>query len=127
MRDRFVRGFTDASTGGLEVGTGQSGVAVPPGLTAQAREAIEQAALATFHEAFTGAMRVSLFLPIALLGVTAVACLLVRRQPASVAEPPDRAESTSAESTSAESTSPESASPESASPESASATRNPAG
>jgi EmrB/QacA subfamily drug resistance transporter len=79
-RDRFVAGFEQASSGNLEVGAGQTGVQLPPGLPEQARQAIARAAEATFHEGFTAAMRVSLVLPIALLAVTAVSCLLIRRR-----------------------------------------------
>lgn len=79
FRDRFVAGFSDASTGSLHVGAGQSGVALPPGLPDQARQAITAAAERTFHEGFTDAMKVTLVLPLVVLAVAAVSCLLIRR------------------------------------------------
>lgn len=79
FRDRFVAGFSDASTGSLHVGAGQSGVSLPPGLPDQARQAITAAAEQTFHEGFTNAMKVTLILPLVVLAVAAVSCLLVMR------------------------------------------------
>jgi EmrB/QacA subfamily drug resistance transporter len=75
----LVAGFSDASTGSLHVGAGQSGVALPPGLPDQARQAITAAAERTFHEGFTDAMKVTLILPLVVLAVAAVSCLLIRR------------------------------------------------
>jgi EmrB/QacA subfamily drug resistance transporter len=90
-RDRFIAGFEKASSGSLEVGAGQSGVELPPGLPEQARQAIAKAAAATFQDGFTQAMRVSLILPIALLGVTALSCLFIKRRKVAAAPPPAEA------------------------------------
>jgi EmrB/QacA subfamily drug resistance transporter len=87
-RERFVAGFQQASSGNLEVGAGQTGVQLPPGLPEQARQAIARAAAATFHEGFTAAMRVSLVLPIALLAVTALSCLLIQGRRSTTAPEP---------------------------------------
>jgi hypothetical protein len=75
FRAQFVEGFRHASGKNLEVGAGQSGAKLPPGVPDQVREAFAN----TFHEGFVDAMRVSLVLPIALIGLAALSCLLVWR------------------------------------------------
>jgi EmrB/QacA subfamily drug resistance transporter len=83
FRGQFVDGFAHVGGGSLEVGAGQSGVPVPPGLPEQARQLITEVATKTFHEAFTLSMKHSLVVPLALLAVAAASCLLVaRRRPA---------------------------------------------
>jgi EmrB/QacA subfamily drug resistance transporter len=80
VRDQFVNGFKQAGSGGLEVGAGQTGVALPAGVPAQAKALIERIAATTFHEGFTDAMRVTLVLPIAVLALAALSCLLIKRR-----------------------------------------------
>jgi EmrB/QacA subfamily drug resistance transporter len=84
-RGQFVSGFQQAASGRLAVGAGQE-VKLPAGIPEQAKEAIERVAAATFHEGFTGAMRVALILPIAVVGVAALSCLLIKRRPPATAE-----------------------------------------
>ncbi len=80
FRNQFVEGFSNAASKGLEVGAGQSGVALPSGLPAQVIQAITAIAQKTFHEAFTAAMRTTLVLPLIVLGLAALSVLLVRRR-----------------------------------------------
>ncbi|MFD0819283.1 DHA2 family efflux MFS transporter permease subunit, partial [Micromonospora zhanjiangensis] len=80
FRGQFVDGFAHAGSGSLEVGAGQSGVPVPPGLPEQARQALTTVAAKTFHEAFTLAMKHSLVVPLSVLAVAALSCLLVTRR-----------------------------------------------
>lgn len=80
FRGQFVEGFSDAASKGLEVGAGQSGVALPSGLPEQVIQAITAIAQKTFHEAFTAAMRTTLVLPLIVLGLAAVSVLLVKRR-----------------------------------------------
>jgi EmrB/QacA subfamily drug resistance transporter len=79
-RDQFIAGFQQAGRGSLEVGTGQSPVRLPPGLPAQAREAVSRAATTTFHQGFTGAMRVTLILPVVVLIAAALSCLFIKSE-----------------------------------------------
>jgi hypothetical protein len=76
------------------VGAGQTGVPLPPGIPDEIRPTIMAVAARTFHEAFTSAMRVTLVLPLAVLGLAAIGVLLVRRERPAVAAatPPGRAE-----------------------------------
>jgi len=78
FRSQFVTGFAHASGRNLEVGAGQTGAKLPPGLPEQARQLIQDVATTTFHEGFVDAMRVSLVLPIAVIGAAALSCLFVR-------------------------------------------------
>jgi len=77
-REQFVSGFSDASTGSLHVGAGQTGVPLPPGLPEQVRQVIAGAAERAFREGFTHAMRLTLILPLAILAAAALSCLLIR-------------------------------------------------
>ncbi|BCB84481.1 hypothetical protein Psuf_017940 [Phytohabitans suffuscus] len=77
-REQFVSNFSNASTGNLHVGAGQTGVSPPPGLPEQARQAIAGAAEKAFREGFTHAMRVTLILPLAVLAAAALSCLFIR-------------------------------------------------
>ncbi len=84
FRAQFIAGFSHATGSNLEVGAGQSGVNVG----ANVPEAVRKVITDTFHEGFTNAMRVSLILPIALMGVAALSCLLAKskgRKPAPTA------------------------------------------
>jgi EmrB/QacA subfamily drug resistance transporter len=77
-REQFVSGFSDASSGSLHVGAGQTGVSPPPGLPEQARQVIAGAAERAFREGFTHAMRLTLILPLAVLAAAALSCLFIR-------------------------------------------------
>jgi len=85
-RERFVAGFS-RSSGGLDVGTRQTEVKAPPGLTQQAAEQLRQLAADTFHVGYVNAMRPTLVLPIAVLAAAALSCLLIKRRKRSAAEP----------------------------------------
>jgi hypothetical protein len=79
-RGQFIAGFQQAGQGSLEVGAGQSPVRLPPGLPAQAREALSRAAETTFHQGFTDAMKVTLILPVAVLIAAALSCLFIESE-----------------------------------------------
>jgi EmrB/QacA subfamily drug resistance transporter len=87
-RDGFVRGFTDAARGGLEVGAGENGatVALPAGVPPSLVEQITQLAHQAFAQGFVAAMRPTLVVPIALIALVALSCFAVRR-PSSEEEP----------------------------------------
>jgi EmrB/QacA subfamily drug resistance transporter len=88
FRDRAVAAFSDSGSGGLEIGPGQTGVELPPGLPEQAVNAIRAFAEKVFTEAFTGAMRTTLVLPIAVLVLAALSCVfVVRRRSAEAGKP----------------------------------------
>jgi EmrB/QacA subfamily drug resistance transporter len=80
VRDQFVTGFSHAASSGLQVGAGQTGVALPSGIPAEVRPTLLAVATRTFHEAYTAAMRATLVLPLIVLALAALTVLLVRRQ-----------------------------------------------
>jgi EmrB/QacA subfamily drug resistance transporter len=80
-RGQFVQGFASAGNGVLEVGRGQSGVALPSNLPAQAVAKIGQVAHDVFATAYLNAMRPALAVAIAVLLVGAVlTTMIVRRK-----------------------------------------------
>jgi EmrB/QacA subfamily drug resistance transporter len=89
FRDQFVEGFSNAASNGLQVGAGQTGVQLPPGIPEQAKPTILEAATKTFHEGYVTAMHHTLLLPLCVLAVAVLLVLFVRRQPGSAggAEP----------------------------------------
>ncbi len=88
VRDRFVTGFEQAGSKGLEVGAGQTGAEVPKGLPAQVADTVARLAEKTFHEGYVHAMRPTFVLPIAVLGAGALSCLLIKRRRKDPEQPP---------------------------------------
>jgi hypothetical protein len=89
----FVNGFKNAASAGLEV-TGQA--PKPAGLDQLPKELQGRflaAGKAVFDDAFTHGMKVTLILPIAVMGLAALSVLLVRRRPSETpAEPASAAD-----------------------------------
>jgi EmrB/QacA subfamily drug resistance transporter len=82
FRQQFVNGFANASARGLQVGAGQTGAVthIPPGIPAQVAQQISQISHAVFAYGFVDAMKATLYLPIAVLLVGALATLLIQRR-----------------------------------------------
>ena len=81
FRPGFVQGFSRAGNGVLEVGRGQSGVALPSNIPAQAAARIGQVAHDVFAQAYLNSMRPALAVPIGVLLVGAVmTSMIVRRK-----------------------------------------------
>jgi EmrB/QacA subfamily drug resistance transporter len=79
-RAGFVAGFRDAAKSGLQVGAGQSGssVRLPHGLPQQVVLLIERVAHDVFTNGYITAMRATMVLPIAVIGVAAVSCFGIK-------------------------------------------------
>jgi EmrB/QacA subfamily drug resistance transporter len=73
QRAQFLAKF-GASAGKLDIGNTAGGISFPPGTPPQ----VAQIAKTIFHEGFVNAMRVTLWLPIAVLALGALSVLLVR-------------------------------------------------
>jgi hypothetical protein len=84
FRARFVEGFSQAASRGLEVGRGQTGssLQLPSGIPAQIVQQLERLAHAVFTQSFVDAMRPSLALGIAIVLVAAVGVVGVRNRAA---------------------------------------------
>jgi len=82
FRGRFVDGFSQAASNGLEVGRGQTGgsVQLPPNVPAQVAHQVQQIAEAVFTHAFVNAMRPTMVLPIVIVLAAAVSCFAVRNR-----------------------------------------------
>ncbi len=76
VKDGVISGFEQAS-GGLEVGTGQAGISLSQ-VPAQFQQVVSALAKKIFDEGFTNAMRDTLWLPIAVMGLAALSILLVK-------------------------------------------------
>jgi EmrB/QacA subfamily drug resistance transporter len=84
FRARFVEGFSQAASRGLEVGRGQTGssLQLPSGVPAQIVQQLERLAHAVFTQSFVDAMRPSMALGIAVVLVAAVGVFGVRNRAA---------------------------------------------
>ncbi|MDQ6885176.1 MAG: MFS transporter [Candidatus Dormibacteraeota bacterium] len=80
FRGRFVDGFSQAASNGLEVGRGQTGgsVQLPPDVPAQVAQHIQQIAQAVFTHAYVNAMRPTLVLPLVIIVAAALGCFAIR-------------------------------------------------
>jgi EmrB/QacA subfamily drug resistance transporter len=76
-REQFVNGFKQAS-GNLDVGSNQNAVSLPPGLPPDVAQMLKNLIRSVFDTGFTNAMRVTLWLPIAVMGLAALSVVLVR-------------------------------------------------
>jgi cation transport regulator ChaB len=79
FRDQFVAAFNSVAANGFQIGTGQSGAKLPPGLPAAVQHQISALAHDVFVSAFIDAMKTTLVVPIAFLAFTALTTLLIRR------------------------------------------------
>ena len=82
FRTRFVDGFTAAGRQGLDVGRGQSGAAFqfPLGTPTQIKQMVLQLAHDVFVNAYLGAMRESLYVPVVAMAIASASCLLIQRR-----------------------------------------------
>jgi EmrB/QacA subfamily drug resistance transporter len=79
FRDQFVKAFSSVSTNGFEIGTGQNGAKLPPGLPPAVAHQITALAHDVFVSGYIDAMKPTLAIPIAVLAFTALTTLLIKR------------------------------------------------
>ena len=77
--DQFLSGFQQAS-GNLDVGSSQNAISLPPGIPPEQANVLKNLIKTVFDTGFTNAMRVTLWLPIAVMGVAALSVVLVRNR-----------------------------------------------
>ena len=92
FRAQFIAAFTNISSRGFEIGPGQTGAKLPPGIPAQVVAQVNAIAHDVFVTGYIDAMKHTLVLPIAFLAFTALTTLLIRRRPRQVAQQPKQAE-----------------------------------
>jgi MFS family permease len=81
FRDQFVAIFTNVSSKGLQIGTGQSGATLPSGIPPAVAHQLSVLAHDVFVTGYIEAMKQVFVLPIAVLLVTAASALLIQRRP----------------------------------------------
>ena len=92
FRSQFIAVFTNVSSKGFEIGTGESGARLPSNLPASVAHQLSAIAHDVFVSAYIDAMKATFVLPIAVLALTALSALLLRRQPAARAAEQPREE-----------------------------------
>ena len=91
FRAQFVAAFTNVSSKGFEIGTGQSGATLPSGLPPAVAHQLATIAHDVFVSGYIDAMKQTFVLPVAFLLLTALSTVLIKRRPrvAAVAEQPE--------------------------------------
>lgn len=79
-RSQVIEALSHVASGSQDIAGGQISTALPAGIPDQARAQLNAFFTLVFHEGFVGAMRVTLWLPIAVMGGAALSVLLVRRR-----------------------------------------------
>jgi EmrB/QacA subfamily drug resistance transporter len=82
FRSQFIAIFTNVSSKGFEIGTGESGARLPSNLPAAVAQQLGAIAHDVFVTAYIDAMKATFVLPIAVLALTALSTLLLKREPA---------------------------------------------
>jgi EmrB/QacA subfamily drug resistance transporter len=92
-RSQVVGALSHIASGNQDIAGGQISTGLPAGIPDQVRAQLNAFFTLVFHEGFVGAMRVTLWLPIVVMGCAALSVLLVRRQKrtAPVTEEPEAA------------------------------------
>ena len=85
-RDQFVAAFSAVASNGFEIGTGQNGAKLPPGLPPAVAQQLTVLAHEVFVSGFIDAMKNTLVVPIAFLAFTALTTVLIQRRKRAAAE-----------------------------------------
>ena len=85
FRDQFVAAFTNISSKGFQIGTGEFGASLPPGIPPAVKAQLAAIGHDVFVHGYVDAMKATFILPIAFLAFTALTTLLIRRRPRAAA------------------------------------------
>jgi EmrB/QacA subfamily drug resistance transporter len=80
FRAQFISAFSNVASNGFEIGTGQNGAKLPPGIPPAVASQISALAHDVFVSAYIDAMKSTLVVPIAFLAFTAITTLLIKRR-----------------------------------------------
>jgi EmrB/QacA subfamily drug resistance transporter len=89
VRAPFVNGFRQAASSGLVGGSGSSGAKAPPGTPPSLAVEFQRLGAEVFTSGYIHAMRWTMVMPIAVLGLAAVSCIGIRRVTSRPTAPPD--------------------------------------
>ena len=93
FRDQFVAAFSNISSKGFEIGTGQVGTTLPSNVPPDVAQRIAAIAHDVFVLGYIDAMKATFIVPIVFLAFTALTTVFIRRRPrAAAAEPAAREE-----------------------------------
>jgi MFS family permease len=79
-RSQVVGALSHIASGNQDIAGGQIGTGLPAGVPDQVRAQLNAFFTLVFHQGYVAAMRVTLWLPIAVMGCAALSVLLVRRR-----------------------------------------------
>jgi EmrB/QacA subfamily drug resistance transporter len=79
-RGQFIAAFSNVASSGFEIGTGQNGANLPAGLPPAVAQQINSLAHDVFVSGYIDALKPTLVVPIAVLAVTALSALLIKRR-----------------------------------------------
>jgi EmrB/QacA subfamily drug resistance transporter len=91
FQQQFINAFSNISSKGFEIGTGQSGTSLPGNLPAAVRDRLLALAHDVFVSGYIDAMKHTLVVPIIFLAFTALTTLLIQRRPRTAAQQPQLA------------------------------------
>ena len=80
FRDQFVAAFSNVSSKGFEIGSGESGARLPAGIPPAVAQQVSAIAHDVFVSAYIDAMKHTLIVPIVFLAFTALTTLLIKRR-----------------------------------------------
>ncbi|OLB82089.1 MAG: hypothetical protein AUI15_38660 [Actinobacteria bacterium 13_2_20CM_2_66_6] len=89
FRDQFVAAFSNVSSRGFEIGSGESGAKLPAGIPPAVAQQVSAIAHDVFVSAYIDAMKHTMIVPIVFLAFTALTALLIKRRarPAAAEQP----------------------------------------
>jgi EmrB/QacA subfamily drug resistance transporter len=79
-RGQFIAAFSSVASNGFQIGTGQNGAKLPPGLPAGVTQQITALAHDVFVTGYIDALKPTLVVPIVVLALTAFSALLIKRR-----------------------------------------------
>ncbi len=92
FRDQFVAAFSNVSSRGFEIGSGESGARLPAGIPPAVAQQVSAIAHDVFVSAYIDAMKHTLIVPIVFLAFTVLTTLLIKRRPRQAAAEQPREE-----------------------------------
>ncbi|TMB90224.1 MAG: DHA2 family efflux MFS transporter permease subunit [Chloroflexi bacterium] len=90
-RQQFVAAFSSVASNGFQIGTGQNGAKLPPGLPPDVARQLTALAHDVFVTGYIDAMKPTLVIPIGVLALTALSALLIKRRQRPAVQRPESA------------------------------------
>ncbi|HKC19910.1 MAG TPA: DHA2 family efflux MFS transporter permease subunit [Candidatus Dormibacteraeota bacterium] len=81
FRSQFIAAFSNVSSKGFEIGTGETGASLPPNIPPAVAQQLNALAHDVFVTGFIDAMKHTFILPIVFLGFTVLTTFLIKRRP----------------------------------------------